>query len=61
LNGSLSKKGHNLASSLVRKYGMYLRPSLYRQLNPMTRAEALVMEKELALRLRRMRYAVWWG
>ena len=57
--GSLSRKGHNLSSSIVRKYGMYLRPSLYNHIEPLpTRAEALKMEKALALELRRKRSAV---
>lgn len=60
--GSLSRKGHNLSSSIVRKYGMYLRPSLYNHIEPLpTRAEALKMEKALALELRRKRYAVWFN
>jgi hypothetical protein len=61
LNGTKSKKGHNLASTIVHKYGMYLRPSLYEHLGPMTRNEALVAERELALDLRRKRYAVWYN
>ena len=61
--GYVNKKGHNLSASIVRKYGTYLRPSLYNQfnVNPMTRAEALVMEEKLALELRRKRYAVWFN
>lgn len=61
LKGSRSKKGHNLSSTIVRKYGLYLRPSLYDHLPLMTRAEASRMEKELALDLRRKRYAVWFN
>jgi len=61
LTGALSKKGHNLSSSIVKKYGMYLRPSLYRHLIPRNRTEALRMEDELGRQLRKMRYAVWWG
>ncbi len=56
-----SKKGVNLSSSLVRKYGLYLRPSLYEHLPAMTRAEALQVEKQLALELMRKRYAVWFN
>jgi predicted GIY-YIG superfamily endonuclease len=61
--GSLSTKGHNLSSSIVRKYGTYLRPSLYDHINakPMTRAQALAMESRLALELRRKGYAVWFN
>ncbi len=58
--GFRNKAGHKLSSALVEKYGLYLRPSLYEHLNPIkTRAEALKMEKELCLELRRKRYAVW--
>ncbi len=59
--GYRNKKGHKLSSEIVRKYGQYLRPSLYSHLNPMTRSEALNMEVELALKLRRERYAVWFN
>jgi predicted GIY-YIG superfamily endonuclease len=56
-----SKRGHKLSSTLVHKYGMYLRPSLYSHLEPMSRKEALEMEEKLALELRRKRYAVWYN
>ena len=61
--GYVSKKGYNISSDLVRKYGTILRPSLYTQINekPMTRREALMMEKELAMELRRKGYAVWYN
>ncbi len=58
--GAKSKKGHNLASSLVTKYGLYLRPSLYNHLNPITsRDGALDLEKRLTQYLRKQGYAVW--
>jgi hypothetical protein len=61
--GYVNKKGHKLSSSIVLKYGTYLRPSLYEHLNekPMTRAEALMMEEKLAWDLRRQGYAVWFN
>lgn len=60
--GHKSKKGHKISSSIVEKYGSYLRPSLYNHLNPIaSRAEALKMEAQLALHLRRQRYAVWYN
>ena len=60
--GYVNKKGHKLSSNIVQKYGTYLRPSLYNHIEPMaTRAEALKMEKALALELRRKRYAVWFN
>jgi predicted GIY-YIG superfamily endonuclease len=59
--GYRNKKGHNLSSAIVQKYGAYLRPGLYNHLDPMTRTEALKMEKQLALQLRRQRYAVWFN
>lgn len=60
--GTLSKKGHNLSSSIVKKYGSYLRPSLYNHIGTISsRAEALKQEEQLALELRRKRYAVWYN
>ena len=61
--GQKSKKGFNLSSTIVRRYGAYLRPSLYDHLNqkPMTRQEALKMEEKLAWDLRRKGYAVWFN
>ena len=60
--GYVNRKGHKLSSSIVNKYGMYLRPSLYNHIGPIpTRAEALKTEKALALELRRRRYAVWFN
>jgi hypothetical protein len=58
-SGALSKKGHDLSSTIVKKYGRYLRPSLYQHIGPLSRAEALEVEKGLALELRRKGYAVW--
>jgi predicted GIY-YIG superfamily endonuclease len=60
-SGYISRKGHRISSNIVKKYGLYLRPSLYCHLQPKSRAEALKMEKELALELRRKRYAVWFN
>lgn len=59
--GYRSKKGHKISSNIVQKYGLYLRPGLYRHLEPMSRTEALKMEEQLALELRRKRYAVWFN
>lgn len=60
--GHLSKKGHKISSFYVEKYGSYLRPSLYNHINPIkTRQEALKMEEQLALSLRRQGYAVWFN
>jgi len=61
--GYISKKGHDISSSIVYKYGSYLRPSLYDHLNqkPMNRDEALKMEERLAWDLRRKGYAVWFN
>ena len=61
LAGARSKRGFKISSNIVQKYGMYLRPSLYHHLNPLTREEAKRLEEVLANRLKRMRYAVWWG
>lgn len=60
--GILSKKGHKLSASIVKKYGAYLRPNLYNHIAPLTtRTDALKMEEKLALELRRKRYAVWFN
>jgi hypothetical protein len=61
--GYISKKGLNTSSSIVRKYGTFLRSSLYDHINvkPMTRKEALLAEEKLALDLRRQGYAVWFN
>ena len=61
--GYINNKGHKLSAYIVLKYGTYLRPSLYEHINvrPMTKQEALVMEKKLALDLRRKGYAVWFN
>ncbi len=60
--GGRSRKGHNLAASIVHKYGTYLRPNLYNHIELMaTRSEALKMEEKLALELRRKGYGVWYN
>ena len=60
--GAKSKKGYKISSNIVQEYGMYLRPSLYNHIGPVTsRADALKMEEKLALELRRRRYAVWFN
>ena len=61
-NGYRNKKGHKISSNIVEKYGLYLRPSLYNHIDPLfTRQEALVAEEQIALELRRARYAVWYN
>ena len=61
--GYINKKGYKISAFIVQKYGIYLRPSLYDQINnkPMNREQALLMEKKLALDLRRQGYAVWFN
>ena len=61
--GYVSKKGYKISAYIVQKYGAYLRPSLYDQVNlkPMTRNEAMEMEEKLAWDLRRQGYAVWFN
>jgi hypothetical protein len=59
--GYRNLKGHKLSSNIVQKYGLYLRPSLYNHIGLMTREQALKMEEQLALELRRQRYAVWFN
>lgn len=60
-SGHRNKKGYKVSANIVEKYGLYLRPSLYEHLNPMTKDEAIAMEKDLALQLKKQRYAVWWN
>lgn len=61
-SGYRNAKGANLASSMVRKYGMYLRPSLYNHIAAVrTRKKALELEASLARDLRRKGYAVWYN
>lgn len=60
-SGYRDAKGRDISSGIVKKYGLYLRPSLYRDIGPLSRAEALDVEKGLALELRGKGYAVWWG
>jgi len=60
-SGYRNAKGQNLSSTIVQKYGLYLRPSLYQEVGPLSREEALEVEEGLALELRRKGYAVWWG
>lgn len=57
--GYRNAKGHKLSANIVQKYGRYLRPSLYQHIGPLSREEALEVEKGLALELRRKGYAVW--
>ena len=61
--GYRNKKGHKLSANIVEKYGRYLRPSLYEEINSkaMNRQEALIMEEKLAWDLRRQGYAVWFN
>lgn len=60
--GYVNRKGHKLASTIVQKYGLYLRPSLYNHIAPVaSRDEALKLEEALAISLRRQRYAVWFN
>ncbi|WP_282075377.1 GIY-YIG nuclease family protein [Maribacter aquivivus] len=61
-NGTLSKKGNNISSKIVQKYGLYLRGSLFNHIDKIkSRTEALKMEEQLALELRRKKYAVWFN
>ncbi|MCB0689694.1 MAG: hypothetical protein KDC53_24310 [Saprospiraceae bacterium] len=61
-SGHRNKNGYKISSNIVQKYGLYLRPSLYQHLSPaLTRTDALHMEADLALALRRQRYAVWYN
>jgi len=59
--GHRNKKGHKISSKWVKKYGMYLRPSLYSNFNPLTREDAAQLEKDLANSLKKRGHAVWWN
>lgn len=58
-----NSKGYDLSSYYPWKYGLYLRPSLYNEINQrkMNREEALKMEAKLAWDLRKQGYAVWFN
>ena len=60
-SGYVNAKGHKLSAAIVQKYGRYLRPSLYQNIGPLSREEALKVEEGLALELRRKGYAVWFN
>jgi hypothetical protein len=49
------------ASSVVRRYGIRLVPTLYEHLNPMRYEDALRMETELAESLRKRGFQVFGG
>ena len=49
------------ASSIVKRYGLWLMPELYEYLNPMTYEEAVQMEQDLAEELRLAGYSVTGG
>ncbi len=60
--GFVNKKGHKLSASIVQKYGMYLRPSLYNHIEPISsKAKAIKIEASLSYELRRKGYAVWFN
>ena len=59
--GYRNAKGHKLSANIVEHYGLYLRPSLYQHIGPMSREEALQVEQGLAMELRRKGYAVWFN
>ena len=54
------KSGYK-ANRFVKEHGLYLRRRTYSKHNPIeTREEALLLEEELAERLRKKGHAVWW-
>lgn len=59
--GYRTKKGIKISSWYVEKYGLYLRPSLYTEYNPLKKADAYKMEEDLANKLKKDGYAVWWN
>ena len=65
ITGYINKKGHNLASKIVYKFGNKkngLRPRKYQKYNPITSQKlAEKKEVELAEKLRKKGYCVWQG
>ncbi len=59
ISGARSKKGFPLFSRKVRKYGIRLKPRLFKSHNPMTKKAAKEFEIEKARRLRNRGYGVW--
>ena len=59
--GYRTKKGVKISSSFVEKYGLYLRPTIYAHLNPMTKPKAIRLERKMAERLKSQGHAVWWN
>lgn len=59
--GYKTKRGVKISSSIVEKYGKFLRPSLYSKFNPLNRTDAAKYEGQLAEALRKKGYAVWWN
>jgi hypothetical protein len=53
-------RGHK-ANPFVYRYGVRLRPDLYGQYPDLSRDEAELSERELALDLRRQGYGVWYN
>ncbi len=60
-SGYRNKKGYKISSPYVEKYGLYLRSTLFSHFNPLTRNDAVRLEKNLAESLRKRGYAVWWN
>jgi len=59
--GYRNKKGYKISSSYVENYGKFLRPSMYKQYNPLSKDVAKKMERNLAAKLKKQGYAVWWN
>jgi len=54
-------RGHK-SSSFPKKFGLYLQKKLFENVNPLAnREEALVAEEQLANKLKRRGYGVWWN
>lgn len=58
-DGLRTKKGFPLFSRKVKKFGIRLKPRLYKSHNPMTEKDAVEFEIEKARRLRKRGYGVW--
>ena len=54
-----SKRGYSLSNKYVRRYGICLLREHFEHLNPMTHEQAIDMEVEVAMQLRKRGYGVW--
>jgi len=54
------KRGYK-GNRYVKTFGLHLRPDIYEKYNPLSYSDSLKIEAELALWLRSLGHAVWYG